>query len=46
MTVATPLHFTATIDHCLGLDPHTETTDVGGRPLMLSKGAPIAALVD
>ena len=42
----TPAEFTATIYHCLGLDPHTETTDVGGRPIVLSKGAPISALVD
>jgi hypothetical protein len=42
----TPAEFTATIYHCLGLDPHTETTDVGGRPIMLSKGTPISALVD
>ncbi|MDB5312045.1 MAG: hypothetical protein JWO38_6247 [Gemmataceae bacterium] len=42
----TPAEFTATIYHCLGLDPHTEVTDVGGRPLVLSKGAPIGPLVD
>jgi hypothetical protein len=42
----TPAEFTATIYHCLGLDPHTETTDVGGRPIMLSKGTPISSLVD
>ncbi len=29
----TPADFTATIYHCLGLDPRTETHDQGGRPL-------------
>ena len=42
----TPAEFTATIYHSLGIDPHTEVTDAGGRPLVLSKGSPISALVD
>jgi len=42
----TPAEFVATIYHCLGIDPHAEVTDVGGRPLILSKAAPISALVD
>jgi Protein of unknown function (DUF1501) len=41
----TPADFTATIYHCLGIDPSGETHDQGGRPLALSKGSPIAALV-
>ncbi|HUR53409.1 MAG TPA: DUF1501 domain-containing protein, partial [Gemmataceae bacterium] len=41
----TPAEFTATIYHCLGIDPHAETHDVGGRPLILSKGDPVKALV-
>ena len=41
----TPAEFTATIYHCLGIDPHAETHDVGGRPMTLSKGDPIKALV-
>ena len=41
----TPADFTATIYHCLGLDPATETHDLGGRPLILSHGKPIASLV-
>jgi hypothetical protein len=41
----TPADFTATIYHCLGLDPKTETHDQTGRPLILSQGKPIAPLV-
>ena len=41
----TPAEFTATIYHCLGIDPHAETHDAGGRPMILSKGDPIRALV-
>jgi len=41
----TPADFTATIYHCLGLDPKTETHDQTGRPLTLSHGKPIATLV-
>jgi hypothetical protein len=41
----TPADFTATIYHCLGLDPATETHDLGGRPLILSQGKPIPTLV-
>ena len=40
-----PADFTATIYHCLGLDPHTELHDQGGRPFVLSKGTPIGPLV-
>jgi hypothetical protein len=29
----------------LGIDPHSETHDQTGRPIMLSKGDPIAGLV-
>ena len=41
----TPADFTATIYHCLGIRPDTETHDLGGRPMILSHGKPIAALV-
>ncbi len=41
----TPADFTATIYHCLGLDPRTETHDQGNRPMRLSHGQPIATLV-
>ena len=41
----TPADFTATIYHCLGVDPHAETRDHGGRPFVLSKGDPIGPLV-
>jgi hypothetical protein len=42
---ATPADFTATIYHCLGIDPKTETHDQTGRPLILSQGQPLAAVV-
>lgn len=46
MTLPTsPADFTATIYHCLGIDPHTESHDQGGRPFALSKGNPIASLI-
>jgi Protein of unknown function (DUF1501) len=41
----TPADFTATVYHCLGLDPKTETHDQGGRPLMLSQGKVIGDLL-
>lgn len=41
----TPAEFTATIYHCLGIDPHAETHDQAGRPFILSRGNPIAELV-
>jgi hypothetical protein len=41
----TPADFTTTIYHCLGIDAHSETHDQTGRPIMLSKGTPIAELV-
>jgi hypothetical protein len=40
-----PADFTATVYHCLGLNPRTETHDQGGRPIMLSHGKAIEALV-
>jgi len=40
-----PADFTATIYHCLGIDPHAETHDHTGRPFRLSPGTPIAELV-
>jgi hypothetical protein len=40
-----PADFTATIYHCLGIDPHAETHDQTGRPFALSHGTPIAELV-
>jgi len=41
----TPADFTATIYHCLGIDPSGETHDQMDRPIALSKGSPISALV-
>jgi hypothetical protein len=41
----TPADFTATIYHLLGIDPHQETHDQGNRPLLLSKGTPLGALL-
>jgi hypothetical protein len=41
----TPGDLTATIFHCLGVDPHTETHDQFGRPIVLSKGNPITTLI-
>ena len=41
----TPADFTATIYHCLGIDPSGETHDQMDRPIALSKGSPIAPLV-
>jgi hypothetical protein len=44
-TPITPADFTATIYHLLGIDPAGETHDVGGRPILLSRGTPIRELV-
>ncbi len=41
----TPADFVATIYHCLGIDPAGEIHDQANRPISLSKGAPIAALL-
>jgi len=41
----TPADFTATVYHCLGINPKTETHDQGGRPIALSQGKPIETLV-
>jgi hypothetical protein len=41
----TPADFVATIYHCLGIDPGGEVHDQANRPIALSKGTPIAALV-
>ncbi len=41
----TPADFVATIYHCLGIDPTGEIHDQANRPIALSKGEPIAALV-
>jgi uncharacterized protein (DUF1501 family) len=41
----TPAEFVSTIYHCLGLDHHTEVTDVGGRPIQLAKAEPISAIL-
>jgi hypothetical protein len=41
----TPADFVATIYHCLGIDPAGEIHDQTNRPIALSKGAPIAALM-
>jgi hypothetical protein len=41
----TPADFIATIYHCLGIDPHSETHDHQGRPFVLSRGKPIDTVV-
>ncbi len=41
----TPQDLTATILHCLGYDPHTEIRDGLGRPLAVSRGEVIRAIV-
>jgi uncharacterized protein DUF1501 len=35
---------TATVFHCLGIDPHTELADQTGRPLAISTGKPMVEL--
>jgi hypothetical protein len=40
-----PADFTATLYHCLGIDPRRETHDQGDRPLTLSQGKPISSLL-
>lgn len=40
-----PGDLTATIYHCLGVDPHTEILDQNDRPMWLSDGEPISALI-
>ena len=40
-----PAELTATIYHCLGVDPHSELLDQNDRPMWLSEGEPIQALV-
>jgi len=41
----TPADFTATIYHCLGIDPAGEVRDQQDRPIFISKGEPIGALL-
>lgn len=41
----TPADFTATIYHCLGIDPAGEIHDQVGRPIALSKGAAIKGIL-
>jgi hypothetical protein len=40
-----PQDLSATIFHCLGYQPHTELHDRAGRPLVISKGTPIQAVL-
>lgn len=40
-----PADVAATIYHCLGIDPRTQVTDQQGRPLVLSAGKPLQALL-
>ncbi|HVC94939.1 MAG TPA: DUF1501 domain-containing protein [Pirellulales bacterium] len=40
-----PPDIAATIYHCLGIDPHTHMTDQQNRPLAISTGEPIHALL-
>jgi uncharacterized protein (DUF1501 family) len=44
-TALSPADFTATIYHCLGIDPTQEAQDQSGRPFVLSRGTPIAELI-
>jgi uncharacterized protein (DUF1501 family) len=41
----TPADIAATIYHCLGIDPRAHVTDQQGRPLLVSSGNPIHALL-
>jgi hypothetical protein len=41
----TPEELSATIFHCLGVDPATELQDRLGRPVPVSRGRPIAAIL-
>jgi len=43
--LTSPADFTATIYHCLGIDPAGEIHDQANRPIAISKGNPIAPLV-
>ncbi len=40
-----PQDLSATIFHCLGLSPATELHDRVGRPVVISKGSPIEAIL-
>ncbi|MDP7016840.1 MAG: DUF1501 domain-containing protein [Pirellulaceae bacterium] len=40
-----PADLTATIYHCMGVDPRTEIRDQTGRPMRLSEGAPLDAVL-
>lgn len=42
--VCTPADLCATVYHCFGIDPKHEVTDLGGRPLPLSRGEAIHEL--
>ena len=41
----TPADLMATIYHCLGVDPHTMILDQIDRPMRLSEGQPVRALI-
>lgn len=41
----TPQDLTATLLHCLGIDPHTTITDPLGRPLSVSRGTVISSIL-
>jgi hypothetical protein len=40
-----PADLTATVYHCLGIDPHTQLRDRLGRPMTLCEGSPIQAIL-
>ncbi|HVS39738.1 MAG TPA: DUF1501 domain-containing protein, partial [Gemmataceae bacterium] len=40
-----PADVAATIYHCLGVEPRSQVADREGRPLMVSTGKPILALL-
>jgi hypothetical protein len=41
-----PADIAATIFHCLGIDPRGEMTDQQGRPLVVSRGTVVKALLE
>jgi uncharacterized protein (DUF1501 family) len=40
-----PAEIAATVYHCLGIDPQAHVTDQEGRPLVVSAGEPLNALL-
>jgi hypothetical protein len=40
-----PDDLSATIYHLLGIDPHTEVYGAGNRPVLISEGNPVTAII-